>query len=89
MERAVTATWTELLAGASAVTIIIVAVISVVIGVFFNNLKRNHRKTQTQLDGTQFVINDLTASVAEMKASMSTLAGGIRAQRDREIARRC
>jgi hypothetical protein len=73
MEQAVTATWTELLAGASAVTIIIVAVI----GVFFNDLKRNHRIMQTQLDGTQFAIHDLTASVAEVKASMSTLASGI------------
>ena len=68
MEQAVTATWGELLAGASALGIILVGVIWAAIGV--NGLKRNCRIMQTQLD-------DLTVSVAEMKASMSTLAGGI------------
>jgi hypothetical protein len=77
MEQAVTATWGELLAGASAVTIIIVGAIWAVIGAFFSDLKRNYRIMQTQLDGVHFAINSLTVSVAEMKASMPTLVGRI------------
>jgi hypothetical protein len=77
MEQAVTATWGELLAGASAVTIVVAGVIWAVIGVFFNDLKRNYRIMQTQLDGVHFAINNLTVSVAEMKASLPTLVGGI------------
>jgi hypothetical protein len=77
MEQAVTATWGELLAGASAATIIIAGVIWAVIGVFFNDLKRNYRIMQTQLDGVHFAINGLTVSVAELKASMPALVSGM------------
>jgi hypothetical protein len=67
MEQAVAATWGELSAGASALAIIIVGVIWAAIGV--NDLKKNYRIMQTQLD-------DLTVAVAEMKASMLPLVGG-------------
>ena len=77
MEQAVTATCGELFAGASAVTIIIVGVLWAVIGALFSDLKRNYRIMQTQLDGVHFAINNLTISVAEMKASLPTLVSRI------------
>ena len=77
MEQAITGAWTELLTGASAVTIIVVGAIWAVIGAYFNDLKRNYRITQTQLDGVHFAINNLTSSLAEVKATMQTLASGI------------
>jgi hypothetical protein len=78
MEHAFTATWSELLAGASIVTILIVGAIWAVMSVYFNHLKRNYGSLQTQLDVLHFAINSLTASVAEMKTSMPRLASGIR-----------
>ena len=77
MEQAITAAWAELLAGAFAVTIIIVGGIWAVIGAYFNDLKRIYRDHASQLDGVYFAINSLTVSVAEMKSSMPTLASGI------------
>jgi hypothetical protein len=77
MEQAITATWGELLAGASAVAVIIVGMIWGVISATFNDLKRNYRIMQTQLDGLHFAINGLTVSVAEMKASMPPLVSGM------------
>ena len=77
MEQAITAAWAELLAGASAITVVIVGGIWAILAAYFNDLKRNYRIMQTQLDGAHFAINSLTASVAEIKASMPTLASGI------------
>ena len=77
MEQTFTATWSELLAGASVVTILIVGAISAVMSAYFNHLKRNYGSLQTQLDGVHFAINSLTASIAEMKTSTPTLASGI------------
>ena len=74
MEQIVTATWAELLAGVSAVTIIIVGATWAIMSTHF---KRNYGSLQTQLEGVHFAINSLTASVAEMKTSMPTLASGI------------
>jgi hypothetical protein len=74
MEQVVTVTWAELLAGASAIIVIIVGVIWAA-GV--SDLKRNYKIMQTQLDGLDFAINNLTVSVAEMKASIPTVASGI------------
>jgi hypothetical protein len=74
MEQTVTATWAELLAGGSAI-IVVVGVIWAAVGV--NVLKRNNKIMQTQLDGLDFAINNLTVSVAEMRVSMPTVASGI------------
>jgi len=48
MEQIVTATWAELLAGVSAVTIIIVGATWAIMRTYF---KRNYGSLQTQLDG--------------------------------------
>ncbi|MGA8321318.1 MAG: hypothetical protein WBE48_13970 [Xanthobacteraceae bacterium] len=77
MEQAFTAMWSELLAGASVVAILIVGAIWAVMSVYFNHLKRNCGSLQTQLDELHFAINSLTVSVAEMKTSMPRLASGI------------
>jgi hypothetical protein len=77
MEQAIAATWSELLAGASVLTIIIVGAIWAVMSLYFIHLKRNYGSLQTQVDGMHFAIDNLTASVAEMKTSMPTLASGI------------
>jgi hypothetical protein len=77
MEQVLTATWSELLAGASVVTILIVGAIWAVMSAYSNHLKRNYGSLQAQLDRLHFAINSLTASVAEMKTSMPTLASGI------------
>jgi hypothetical protein len=77
MEQAITATWAELLAAAVVVAIIAVGVIWALIGIYFNDLKRSHGVMQTELDGVRFAATNLAVAITEMKASMSTLAGGM------------
>ncbi len=76
MEQTVTATWGELLAGASALTIFMVGGTWAVMGVFVKNLQGNYRIMQTQVREAQVAINGLAISVAEMKTSIPTIVGG-------------
>jgi hypothetical protein len=77
MQQAVTATWVELLAGASAITIFMIGGTWAVIGVFVKNLQSDYRIIQTQEREVQVALNSLAISVAEMKASMPTVVGGL------------
>jgi hypothetical protein len=77
MEQAVTATWAELLAGASAITIFVVGGTWAVIGVFVKNLQSDYRIMQSQEREVQVALNSLAISIAEIKASVPTVVGGV------------
>ncbi len=82
MEQTVSATWTELLAGAAAITVLIVGGMWAVIGVFLSDLKRDYRIMRTQMDGVHIAINSLAVALGEMKASMSPLMNGLNEMHD-------
>lgn len=77
MEQTVSATWIELLAGIATFAIIIVGGVWAVVSVFLGDLKRDYRIMRTQMDGVHIAINSLGATVAELKASMGPIAGGL------------
>ncbi len=77
MEQTVSATWTELLAGAAAIAVIIVGGMWAVIGVFLSDLKRDYRIMRTQMDGVHIAINSLAVALGEMKASIAPLVNGV------------
>jgi hypothetical protein len=76
MEQTLSASWTELAAGAAAGAVIIVGGIWAVVGAMLGDLKRDYRTMRTQMDGVHIAINSLAVSVAEMKASMPDLVNG-------------
>ncbi len=76
MEQTLSATWTELLAGAAAGAVIIVGGIWAVVGAMLSDLKRDYRTMRTQMDGVHIAINSLAVSLAEVKASMPDLVNG-------------
>jgi hypothetical protein len=76
MEQTLTATWTELLAGAAAGAVIIVGGIWAVVGAMLSDLKRDYRTMRTQMDGVHIAINSLAVSLAEVKAVMPDLVNG-------------
>jgi hypothetical protein len=76
MEQILSATWTEVLAGAAAGAVIIVGGIWAVVGVLLSDLKRDYRTMRTQMDGVHIAINSFAVSLAEMKASMPDLVNG-------------
>lgn len=77
MEQTVSATWTELLAGAAAIAVIIVGGMWAVIGVFLSDLKRDYRIMRTQMDGVHIAINSLAVALGEMKASIAPVVNGL------------
>jgi hypothetical protein len=82
MEQTVSATWTELLAGAAAIAIIIVGGMWAVIGVFLSDLRRDYRIMRTQMDGVHIAINSLAVALGEMKASIAPLVNGLNEMHD-------
>jgi uncharacterized protein YoxC len=82
MEQTVSATWTELLAGAAAIAVIIVGGMWAVIGVFLSDLKRDYRIMRTQMDGVHIAINSLAVALGEMKASIAPLVNGLNEMHD-------
>jgi hypothetical protein len=82
MEQTVSATWTELLAGAAAIAVIIVGGMWAVIGVFLSDLKRDYRIMRTQMDGVHIAINSLAVALGEMKASIVPLVNGLNEMHD-------
>jgi len=82
MEQTVSATWTELLAGAAAIAIIIVGGMWAVIGVFLSDLRRDYRIMRTQMDGVHIAITSLAVALGEMKASIAPLVNGLNEMHD-------
>lgn len=70
MEQILSATWTEVLAGAAAGAVIIVGGIWAVVGVLLSDLKRDYRTMRTQMNGMHIAIDSFAVSLAEMKADL-------------------
>ncbi|MGB6747952.1 MAG: hypothetical protein WBE51_08060 [Xanthobacteraceae bacterium] len=77
MEQILSATWTELLAGAAAGAVIIVGGIWAVVGVLLSDLKRDCRTMRTQMNGVHIAIDSFAVSLAEMKADLANGQGEI------------